>query len=249
MKKLLTILVLLSTASIVLAAAPVGTAKGGFCPPGYIEKDLWMCTDNGWVLLGHGNPGAKARVWTKDTTYYHACNREEWCCDMNNEASVAQWMELHSVGDGWHWGVRKVGCYTANGFSFDARSNGPLVVTFEGFEDLTACLSETVPGNPTLPVEYCFTDRGTTTPPPDDDPCWMGASELNDVRWVIPDTVMCNGGFCKDIWSSIETYSCTPCANYHDCDGAEMCLTLQCIQPWIDRETGDFARMPDFPLR
>jgi hypothetical protein len=244
MKKLLTIVLLLSTATILLAAAPVSNAKGGFCPPGYIEKDVWMVTDTGWAALGQGNPGAKARCWTKDTTYFGACNKELWHIGLNNEASVAQWLELTMHGDGFHWGIRKVGEYAADCNWFNVRSNDAIVVTFNGFEDL---LSTTSPA--TIEAEYAFTDEVLTTPPPDDDPAWLHVEDVNALRWYVPDTVMCEGGLTKHIWTTIETDSCTPCENFRDPNGAMINITLQCIQPWINRETGDFASMPEFPPR
>lgn len=240
MKRLVTLALLFVIAGIALAEEP------NACH--WVEKQTWRYKDGGWVSQGSGSPGARARCWMFVGQYRDSCNKRDWQIPFKAEASVAQWIVIEMNGDGFHWGVRKPGCYASDCVWLKFRSNYDVRVSFSGFDNLISktpddCIDDTIE------VWYAFSDDANN-PPPYGDPAWKTPEELNqwcidvrdsyDLHWT---------GWMKHIWCRICVSPCNTSCEYVDPNWATINLTLQRIKPWIDPATGNFSRMPPFPYQ
>jgi len=239
MSKTITIITLIALVGLVAAESDCN----------WLEKPAWWYANGAWVPTGVGNPAARARCWTWDVPYQDSCNKQIWHMTVKHEASVAQWIILGTNCDGFHWGVRKPGKYSADCMRFWAMSNQALRVSFDGFENLHAVHPESVI-HQEIPVHYALVPDEITNPPAPDDTCWHTAADLNQISYYIPDSYDLHWtGWSNHLWTYIDVDNCNSAGAYVDPNWACVTITLQKIQPWIDPVTGQFASMPPFPYQ
>ena len=237
----------LITACLLLLVGAAVAEDPGYCH--WDEKQSWQLdTAGNWVPIQIGNPGARARCWMEVINYKDSCNKRLWPLTLKHEASVAQWIILGINGDGFHWGVRKPGYYSSDCIWLWFRSNYDVVVDFSGFENLLSLYPDSCIDD-TIEVMYALIDD-SLAPPPIGDSAWMTVDQLNEIVYRVYDSYELHyQGWRKKIWCYIHVSPCNTACEYVDPDWATITLTLQRIKPWIDPETGLFARMPDFPFQ
>lgn len=217
-------------------------------PDEFEELPVWQCMNElDWAPLPIGDPANRARCWMGDIDYADSCNKVEWPVVLENEASVAQWMIIMMNGNGFHWGVRKPGCYAAGCVDVTVRSNYSIEVSMEGFENLLAVDDDAI--DTVIEVEYAFSDQCEFPPAPDDE-SWMAPEEMNELSWEIEDSYDLHWiGSTDHIWAQIDVSPCNGPTEYVDPDWAVITYSLDDQQPWIDPETGLFSDMPAFPFQ
>lgn len=243
-------LCLAGLACLALAAAPSAQtmpSRGIECQD-YEEMQAFQNIDGVYVPMEIGSPTARARCWGLETNYADSCNKVDWPVTLKHEASVAQWMIIGMNYDGFHWGVRKPGEYTAGCVDLFCRSNYEIEVTGEGFEDLVPLEPDDTIDS-LIEVKYALTDN-CETPPAPDDPAWLTAAQMNDLDFEIEDSYDLHWtGWTTHIWASINVSPCNGPTDWFDPDWATITLSLDEQQPWIDPETGEFGTMPEFPFQ
>jgi hypothetical protein len=228
------------------AIAATALAGENYC--NWTEKNIWMDQGGCWVPLGGGNPAARARCWMFARGFHDSCNKRDWQIPLKAEASVAQWIVIDMNGDGFHWGVRKPGDYTADCVTLTFRSNYDVKVSFEGFDNLISLYPDNCIDD-TIEVMYAFSEQGSA-PPPMGDPAWKTPAELNRGDFIVPDSRELHwNGWSKHIWCLIHVSPCNTSCEYVDPNWATINLTLQRIKPWIDPCTGNFNGIPPFPYQ
>lgn len=196
------------------------------------------CSGN-WVYQGTGNRQALARLWKSGGTG-GACNRRFYSFNFQNSASMAQWIEWSINATEWKWRIRKVGpniCQTDGYYAGDCitlwlKSNYDVDITFSGFSNLYN------PNSIDKWIEIYYALGHFDVPPPKTDPCWIPASELNNltIRFLDSDTL--HNGISLKLWNYIHITFCNSACEYTDPNGATITLTLKCLKPWINPNTG-----------
>jgi len=192
-----------------------------------------------WIYQQAGNNQALTRCW-KDGPTGGLCNRRFYRFNFRNSASMAQWIEWSISGTEWKWKIRKVGpniCQTDGYYAADCitwwiKSNYDVDVTFSGFGDLY---------NPTSIdkwIEVWYAWGEFNIPPPKNDPRWIRASALNNKVIRFSDSNELHSGISFKFWNYIHVTPCNSACEYSDPNGATITLTLKCIKPWINPQTG-----------
>jgi hypothetical protein len=212
---------------------------------GWIEKPVYVWDGTQWTGgVDTGDVTAPARAWMQNTVTVDTSNREIYSMQLNHQVMVTQWMIWQSNGDGWYWGVRRPGTFASGQISTVARSNADLLISFQGFDELVST-SPDITVDDTIEVKYAL---GYDVPPAADDTAWHTPSELNQLSFYVYDSYDLHWyGFANKIMAQIHVSPCNSCAIYEDLDGGQIVAALQCVDPWIDPETGYFSGMPQFP--
>lgn len=150
------------------------------------------------------------------------CNKPQWDVTINTIAHVAQWVEFEFDNTTWEWYIRKPGDYFADCMKFYIRSNGDVVVTFNGFADL---LHEN--GSNTLETYY----YATTGNLPE---AWVAAGELDSYTLLTNDVI---GGIEYTLWNRIVVEESSIVCSYKN--SGIITITLDNQKDWIDTE-GDW---------
>lgn len=171
-----------------------------------------------------------ARAFSSDPAS-GSCNRRQWTVEFTTEVQVAQWLEWSLNATKWTWFVRKPGDYYANSVIGTIASNGDVVVSFAGFDDLQYTGASSV--NPFIETYYAVTSG--TLPGTND---WIRASNLNQMTATIRDSAALHAGKSFYLWNRIKVVECNSASTYRDT--GYVYLTLQNQKPWID-EQGEFV--------
>ncbi len=196
------------------------------------------CSGN-WIIQPAGNRMALARLWKSGSTG-GACNRKFFSFNFRNSASMAQWIEWSISGTEWKWRIRKVGpniCqtdgyYAGDCITFWVKSNYDVDIIFSGFSDLYNANSI----DKWIEIWYALGDFNV--PPPKNDPVWLRASAFNNTVIRFRDSNELHNGVTIKFWNYIHITSCNSACEYSDPNGAAITLTLKCIKPWINPNTG-----------
>ncbi len=236
--------------ALILSAGAVMAAESPDCH--WLQKKAWRLVDGCWVLMPMNDRAARARAWSYVIDYKDSCNKQVWNLTLKHEASVAQWMIIWMNADGFHWAVRKPGCYITDCVEFGFRSNYDVAVTFSGFDNLRP-LDPNKTIDQEIEVEYALSDDGDVPPDPNSN-LWTTAANLNDLVINVQDSEELHyNGWKKHIWAKICVSPCNGPTDYVDPNWATITATLQCMRPWIDPGTGLFkvgdAGMPAFPFQ
>lgn len=192
-----------------------------------------------WIFQRAGNRQALARCW-KSGSAGGACNRRYYAFNFQTSVSMAQWIEWSVSAAEWKWRVRKVGpniCqtdgyYATNCITLWVKSNYDVDISFCGFSNLYNLNAV----DKWIEVWYALGDFDV--PPPKNDPVWKSPTELNKTVLHLPDGSELHNGITLKFWNYIHITSCNSACEYSDPNGATITLTLKCIKPWINPNTG-----------
>jgi hypothetical protein len=197
------------------------------------KLDVWYTSDNADV-----NPiTGEARAYKVGDAVRGQCNKFAWDVNWKTRAEVAQWIDFTFTSTEWHWFVRKPGDFYTDCIEFLGKSNGPVVITFKGFEDLAYLEGESV-GNRFVETWYQAADDKNDLLQKN----WMTPDELNAYNWLIdehPEHVQLS----TKLWNRIKVVECNSAGIYQNT--GTISLTLQTQMPWIVGNTGAFYTYRD----
>jgi len=206
------------------------------------EVEAWYWSGTAWVYQTPGNPENLARCWA---SYPEAgfCNKD-WDIPVKIHASIAQWLDWTMSGTRWDWRVRKPGKYGADCITATVKSNQNVLIDYHGFADLHSDDPKSV--NPDIPIWYHVSALGAALPPVGSN-LWTRAADMNqEAEWdTLYDSIFLHNGIQFKLWNMIEVVNCNSACEYQD--HASISLKLLCQKPWIDRSTGYFNAVQEFP--
>lgn len=140
------------------------------------------------------------------------------------EVNVAQWLYWEFTANQWTWYVRKPGVYYADCIQGLIRSNGDVLVSFEGFGNLMGNPDETV--DTEIEAWYGVTLGCESVTPP---AFWVPADELGE--FTINDGQYLHDGLIFKLWNRINVENCNSPTTFTN--SGIITLTLANQQPWI----------------
>lgn len=186
-----------------------------------------------WVELSLTDPAAKARVYLSGGTDGE-CNKEAWSFQQTVRAEVAQWIDWEITATQWTWLVRKPGEYFTDCITFKIASNGDVVVSFAGFDNLQRLEEEGYPDGVLQEMSSWFSYGQSATVANSNG--WIPAGELEGFTFF--DSADLHNEKTFKLWNKIKVEKCHSVGVFENT--GTITLTLQSIQPWIDPATGNF---------
>jgi len=226
--------ILLGLMVLTLAATICATVIADGPPAGSVPHQAWELIENQWVPMPLGVPSVRARAFSSFPVQ-GSCNKLRWVNPVKVHASVAQWIEFSLSGSRYDWQVRKPGTYAANSLTATLKSNGPVTVDFDGFANLQYLGAGGVKQD--IDTWYAY---GEGAGPGDMN--WIPAASVNGLDALVRDSAGLHNGYSWKLWNKIMVENCNSACEYED--NATITLVLDNQKPWIDPETGDFARGP-----
>lgn len=183
-----------------------------------------------WIVGETMEETEQARAYTGGS-HNKQCNNTQ-IIEWETKAEVAQWLDLFVNGTQWRWYVRKPGTYFADCIGGQIRSNGDVLIHFEGFGPLQASDAE-VAINPEIATWYGY-DLGSGLGPMSSLGDWSGwyAAELPDIQ--VPDSeLLHNDGQNFKLWNMIEVVPCHSAKVPFYSNSGTVTVTLASQKPWV----------------
>jgi hypothetical protein len=188
-------------------------------PDDATEVEVWEWNGTSWVPIVLCDPCAKARLFASGGIDC-ACNKKEWLVNVDIYAHVAQWIDFYVTGTRWDWLIMKPGIYGGDCITFEVKSNGDVLVDYDGFDDLysaDACEQY-------IPIWYAYGQQIGGLE-------WIRSYDLDDSDDLIEE--ICPGHtFQTKLWSRVEVVECNTACDYYD--AATIKLILQNQKLWVD---------------
>jgi len=206
----------------------------------------WDGQNSRWVQEPTGGVGANARAWHQGDRPWGECNKPIWDIEVNNHASVAQWIHWSLSARGWQFRIRKPGIYVADCITFSINSNADVNMKFTGFGDLE---KQDNPGQGELIETWYAFNNDSDTPPTSG---WYKAGELNSLPTItlLVNNLPIGGGY--HLWIKInvrdrdgDNYPKTKACEYQN-DG-HILLAVTVLKNWIDSEGNFIVPQPAIP--
>jgi hypothetical protein len=173
-----------------------------------------------------GSVATLARAWKGTDNHSSYCNKN-WTVTFQNQASIAQWMDLGLDSQDLYWRVLKPGEYATSGFNLVVKSNGNVSLAFAGFGDLVNLEGDVVN------AFYALVPANQIPTPAS----WMAAPALNGLQFVFPE-VQEHTQLSYAMWNRVRIIECDSACEYKDDAGASITFVLAEQKPWVDGETG-----------
>lgn len=210
-------------------AASAYDPAGAPLPPGATLAQTYEFVDGGWI---YSNNAISYNSGFADGS----CNKQCWDLTVQNNVSVAQWLDWEIAGTRTDWRVLKPGQFTGMTMNAQVRSNNTIHVRM-WFNDLV----DQQLGSVAADIEHSFSVTASDSLFEAETFGWKRAVDhpaSDPFLLVIPDGPSLRNGTQVNLWQQVHVTSSHPSSEYYGEGGLLICLTN--MKYWVDSELGGF---------